>query len=167
MFVQSNACESTNRFPRREILKWAKLYPTALKSRSGAPPETETLHKPVSPSLSEMKTISRPSAVQSWSLIYRLSKVNRLGSPPLAAMREMSSTPWPLMRLKASWLPSGEKTGLLSPTDPAGGEVSLRFSPVSVEIRTMLKGSAAEFLSGTARNFPSNEYVSPSPPALK
>src|SRR6266581_2461073 len=61
---------------------------------------------------------------------------------------------------KASVFWSGEKAGKKSPTDPVGGEVSLVFSPVSIEIETMLKGCCWEFLSGTARSLPSGEQLS-------
>src|SRR6266404_2372285 len=63
-------------------------------------------------------------------------------------------------RTKASVFKSGEKEGKKSPTDPAGGDVSIVFSPVSTEIEKMLKGCCCEFLSGAASSLPSGEKLS-------
>src|SRR5215813_4581228 len=84
IFESRNCCAYTRRSPRGAMLKRDMLYPIAVISRSGVPPEDGTRHRPASPARYEMKTMSRPSAVQSRSLTNRLSKVNRRGSPPSA-----------------------------------------------------------------------------------
>ena len=47
----------------------------------------------------------------------------------------------------------------MSPKDPAGGVVSLRLSPVSIESREMLSGSCGASLLATARVFPSGDQA--------
>ena len=79
--------------------------------------------------------ISFPFWVQT-GLEAEISEVRRLGSARVLKSSERSSrykSLDPAQREKASVCPSGEKAGPLSPSPFAGGEVSLRFSPVSIE----------------------------------
>jgi hypothetical protein len=56
-----------------------------------------------------------------------------------------------MCRLNAKVCPSGEKAGEVSPTDDGGGEVSLRFSPVSTNRRNSAKGPVIESLGAKIR----------------
>src|SRR2546427_3697034 len=66
-----------------------------------------------------------------------------------------------LLRLNASVWPSGANAGSLSPTEFAGGEVSLRLSPDSTDSKNKPKGSLSEFLSATTSDFPSGVQANP------
>src|SRR5438128_12297371 len=84
--------------------------PTPASGR-GVPPEADVRHKLERPPRHESKTMSRPSGVQVAPNIGRLSKVSRLGSPPVVGTRNRSATiaPFPA-RMKATVEP-GENTG--------------------------------------------------------
>src|SRR5262252_5043603 len=73
----------------------------------------------------------------------------------------MSRTAMATSRINARVPPSGEKIGSLSTTLLSGGEVSLRFSPVSTDSRNKPNGSSPEFLSVTISDFPPGVHVSP------
>jgi len=71
-------------------------------------------------------------------------------TPTLAAILRDE---WVNPREKASVRPSGETAALLSPFEPAGGEVNFRFSPLSTATRTIALPSR------TARNLPSGVHA--------
>src|SRR5262249_10297628 len=67
------------------------------------------------------------------------------------------------LRKKASILPSGEMAAPWSPAQPSGGEVSFRFSPLSIETRTMAVSSrtATNLLSGVHAGADHQEAFTP------
>src|SRR6185437_494370 len=87
----------------------------------------------------------RPSAVQAADLLSLRLKVSCFGFPfgvrSLESVdRKISLRKGAKLRLKSKRLPSGENAGVSS-LSPAGGDVSLRFSPVSTESSHMLPRS--------------------------
>src|SRR5262245_13636857 len=128
---------------------------------SGAPPLAEIFHNPnLAPvQRGNEKKISRPSGVQVSPLMPDLPKVRRFRAPPFKSSTQISALSTTLKRVKARVIPSGEKTGLPSPITPAGGKVSLRFSPVSRDNRKTLYGSEGELLSTTARDSPVGDQL--------
>src|ERR1700737_1171416 len=68
-----------------------------------------------------------------------------------------------MFRLNARVRPSGEKAGELSPANCAGGDVTLRFSPVSIDSRNKGKGSARESLSLITSELPSGDQAKSGP----
>ena len=69
----------------------------------------------------------------------------------------MSPVAPPGVRRNATVRPSGENSGQVSPKYPSGGEVSWRFSPVSVDNRNMLSGFSGAGLSTIASTLPSGD----------
>src|SRR6266567_6378719 len=71
----------------------------------------------------------------------------------------MSSTAKLRLRMKAIHFPSGENLPPLSPLNWEGDDVTLRFSPVSADTRTMLLSSSGESLLLIAKYFPSGDHI--------
>ena len=63
------------------------------------------------------------------------------------------------VRLNASVRPFGERDGQLSPIAGEGGDVSLRFSPVSIASRNNPAGSLGESRSLITSELPSGDQV--------
>src|SRR5207244_12745021 len=79
------------------------------------------------------------------------------------ANKYRSPRPLSVFRLNARVRPSGEKAGELSPDNCAGGDVSFRFSPVSIDSRNKAKGSVRESLSPITSELPSGDQARSGP----
>src|SRR5476649_2856608 len=117
---------NARRLPRRATAGAKTLSALDVTTR-GVPPVTG-IRQRRPPTPSDEKRISRPSGVQA---IEFASPANQRGGPPSTGMRYMLPTPLAIHRINASVIPSGDGAGLVSPRDPAGGEVRGRCCPVS------------------------------------
>ena len=91
ILMSCDRCSYASRFPRREIAGFAAFSPPTA-TRSGVPPEAETLQRLLldsgAPPLDFENTSSRPSAVQARrSQNGTGSRVKRVGSPPATGTR--------------------------------------------------------------------------------
>src|SRR5580693_5958091 len=127
----------------------------------GLPPETGIRQSEGFPARVAENTISRPSGIQLSPYIGPASEVRRLASPPLTGtMNRSLTTPARVPRIKATVLPSGEKTAPLSRTS-AGGRVSLRVLRSPSERRVIQDCGLSELASGKASHLPSGDQSRP------
>ena len=121
--------------------------------------------KPPLSSCPDKKMISRPSGLQVGLSANRLADVSLRSSPfaassPLSGSTQSSLCASVTTRRKARACLSGDNAGSTSPNTPAGGWVSLRFSPVSTDSRNRLAGSVAESLSVVTSHLLSPDHAS-------
>src|SRR5882762_11739368 len=104
--------------------------------------------------------ISRPSAVQVRPKSGRLSKVRRLGSPPVVGTTNtLLTTPAMAPRMKATCEPSGEKAGPSSRSS-AGGNVSARLVESASDRSVIQEWVLVPLFSGNANTLPSGDQAS-------
>src|ERR1035438_9850540 len=111
----------------------ASSVPTGM--RRGALPSSGTIQRAYWPARLEEKMMDRLSEDQAIPLIVFASCVIWRGVPPEVGIQYKSMTQLSLARRKAIFCPSGEKTGLRSPSQPDGGVVSACARMDSTSIR--------------------------------
>ena len=133
-----------------------KDIPPTPATGSGVPPEAEMRHKVLEPPRWEENTISLPSSVQTGDVL-ELSKVSRLGSPPVAGITNKSlPRPPTLPRAKATLKPSGEKEGSSS-TSSGMGDVSGRVVKSASESKAIRERMSFALRSENAKTLPSGD----------